>query len=379
MRTVRSIVALWILGLAASCVAADSSDATGHRWLTGTALDEQLHATVGISWSNVTLRQALTSLSSSQRIAIVLDRRVDPDQEIRIELPGEPLDDMLRKIALSLHLGYTQLESVAYFGPAPTAKRLRTLASLGLDEVRRLSPAAARKFLQLKSSQWKDLAEPRKLIEGLASEVGATLSGADKVPYDLWLAADLPPLSWIDRVTLLAAQFGLTFHLADRGHRVDLVAIPAQVAIGRNYRVPRQAAEVAKSWSAILGSSAHVTATTDQVRVEGLIEDQELIERRLRGTPTRRATTSLGKEVYQLTIENKALQAVAEQLAQRIGLELRWDRAAIERAGVSLDQLISFQVQNVDVDELLRALFKGTGLTFERADKVVTIRPAAAR
>ncbi|MBI3837771.1 MAG: STN domain-containing protein [Planctomycetia bacterium] len=368
--TAASVRALWAAIVAISTTA----QAEQGGWVTGPTLDQQLAAGVTISLSKIPLSRALKSISTAQHIAIVLDRRVDPDQETQLGLTREPLRNGLQRIADQLQIGYCQFGPIAYFGPTSTVKRLRSLAALRLEDVRPLPPAASRKFLQMRSSHWDDLAEPRQLVEALAEEAGIALVGAKKIPHDLWPAADLPPLTWIDRLTLLAAQFGLTFRIDKGGQQVELTPMPAKVVLARTYQAPRQADSVAKRWAKAL-PTARVAVEGNKIRVEGSLEDHETVEHRLRGTPTQRTTVTVGKEVYQLAVEQAALSQVLEQLSQRLSLEFQWDRAAIERAGISLDQLIAVKVQNVTLDELLRAVLANTGLTFRHDDRAISIYP----
>jgi hypothetical protein len=62
-------------------------------------------------------------------------------------------------------------------------------------------------------------------------------------------------------------------------------------------------------------------------------------------------------------------------LCDRLGLELQMDAAALKAAGVSLDQRVSLTVENVTIDELFTQLLKEKGLTFERSQKMLIIRP----
>ena len=55
-----------------------------------------------------------------------------------------------------------------------------------------------------------------------------------------------------------------------------------------------------------------------------------------------------------------------EQLAQRLGWKLAVDEAAIRAAGRSLDERVSFTVENADEDQLLDALLTPAGLQAER-------------
>ena len=181
------------------------------------------------------MRQALRSLSREKRTATLLDRRVDPEQKIDAQISDVPLRAALQQIAEKHGLGVSILGSVIYVGPAEAAARLRTLAALRADDARRLPLPAARKFQRTKPMHWNDLAAPRGLLTKLAEENGLELTGLDLAPHDLWAAADLPPLSLTDRLTLIAVQFDLTFDVQSAGAGLRLAPLPRRVALTRNY------------------------------------------------------------------------------------------------------------------------------------------------
>jgi hypothetical protein len=62
-------------------------------------------------------------------------------------------------------------------------------------------------------------------------------------------------------------------------------------------------------------------------------------------------------------------------LGRQLGWKLTVDEAAIRAAGRSLDQRVSFTVENVDADQLLDALLAPAGLTAERDGYSVRIKP----
>jgi hypothetical protein len=347
-----------------------------NAFATGSALEERLAAPVSVSWSNTPLRQALASLSTSQHLAIVLDRRVDPEQSVQLLLSQEPLRASLARIAEHLHLGYCQLGPIAYLGPPAMAARLRTLAAQHLEEIRPLSVAGSRKLLILRDSHWDDLAEPRQLLRELAAEAGVQVVGAEQIPHDLWPAADWPQMTWLDRMTLLLAQFDLAFRITDKGRAIELVPAPADPVVTRTYDAGKNAKTIEKRWAKAL-PKAQLALEGNKIRLAGRVEDHELVEQRFRGTATDRPTVTAGQEFFQLSIENGALNRVAQQLSQRLNLEFRWDQSAIEAAGISLDQIISVNVQHASLDELLKAVFKDTGLTYQRADRVISVTPIA--
>ena len=145
-----------LIGLLTATTAAETPQTSPVPWATDSRLREQLTRQPAFLGP---IRLCLKHWRvSAQHVAVVLDRRVDPDQLISITLPPEPLGDLLEKIGSQLHLGYSQFGPVAYFGPRLSVQRLRTLAAMRIEEVRGLPTASVRKFLQMCASHWDDLA-----------------------------------------------------------------------------------------------------------------------------------------------------------------------------------------------------------------------------
>ncbi len=318
--------------LCALVVPARAGESAG--WAAGVDLAQQLSAPLTVAWRGTPVARALADLAHTQHVAILRDRRVDPDQPLTLAIDGQPLADALGTIAGHLEIGYCQFGPVAYFGPASTAARLRTVAALRLDDVRQLPPAVAHKFLLLRAWHWDELAEPRDLVAQLAAEAKVELVGNERIAHDLWPEVDLPPLTWIDRLSLVAGQFDLTFRIDRDGKRVELVDMPARALLARSYLGGPSAAAVARRWQQAL-PEAKVTLQGNQIVVAGRVEDHDEIERRLRGTATRKTTVTAGREVYQLSVENAALDQLVEQLTQRLNLTFQWDRAATGAAGIA--------------------------------------------
>ena len=126
---------------------------------------------------------------------------------------------------------------------------------------------------------WEDFATPRQLLSGLAEQSGVEILGVERVPHDLWGAAHLPSLSLMDRLTLLANQFDLTFQISPDGGKVRLVPVPDEVLITREYAVGRQAEQLAEQWATLLPDS-RIRVSGGKVIVQGTIEDQERIASR---------------------------------------------------------------------------------------------------
>lgn len=347
-------------------------------WLTGSALSRQLAEPVDVYWAGTPLRQALDSLAHAQRIAVLIDRRVDPRQELDLKLNGLPLDQVLREVAKNRGLGICWLGPVAYLGPTRVTARLRTVAELRQEDVRSLPRTVGRKFLLPERLRWEDFATPRDLLSELAAQSGIEISGLELVPHDLWAAADLPPLSLVDRLTLIAGQFDLTFQLAADGTAVVLIPVPDDVAIVRSYPGGRGPEQLAEKWAAMVPQS-QIKVMGDKIFVRGLLEDHERIAESMshhRGPRSTPAGRGQKQRLFTANIANKPVKQVLEHFSRQLELELKIDHEALEREDVSLQELISFSVENATFDELFEAVLDPVGCTFRRQGNVIEIRPA---
>lgn len=352
------------------------------EWKVGRALAQQRTAQISLRWSELPLRQALASLARSQHVAILLDRRIDPDRPIELTIDGQSLDEVLQCIASERQMGLSWLGPLAYFGPEEAAGRLRTLAALRVAEVKKLPGRRQAALARERAWQWNELATPRDLLAELAKEAQVTIDGLDLVPHDLWPAANLPALSWTDRLTLVANEFDLAFEFRDGGKGVRLVKINGPVAIKRGYPGGRDAARLADRYRRA-APNANVEVAGGKVFVTGLLEDHErLAELGKPGAdPAAAAKTSArpGKQVYSLAVEEQPLKAVLEALSERAGFEVRVDREALEQAGLTLDRRVTFSVTEVSLDDLLRAALEPAGLAFRREGKAVVIVSGSER
>lgn len=320
---------------------ATAADTAG--WVTGTELQLRLGQAVDILWSGTPLREAVTSLSRAQRVAILIDRRVDPDQRLDLAVRNVPMKQALQMIADRCGLGIARLGTVVYLGPTSTAQRLRPVSQAFTQACRHLSPAIQQKLLLRKAMAWEDLATPRELVEQLGEKNGVEIAGLDQIPHDLWAAAELPALSLADRLTLIAIQFDLTFKASADGNQLELAPIPEDL---------RPTAADKDGFGPLRPS-----------------------------TPTPRtrknAATSLDRtRIQRMAVRSEPVGPVLRQLSERLGLELHIDEQAIAKAGISLDQRVSVKVENATIDELFGELLKSTGLTFHRRQRVVEIAPA---
>jgi hypothetical protein len=328
---------------------------------------------VKVTWSGVPLRDVLTNFSRAQRVAILLDRRIDPQQLIYLPAERMPLDDVLERVGKRVDAGATWLGPLAYLGPADSAARLRTLAALRAADVRAMPKEKRAAFERVAAWRWDALAEPRGLVAELAVAAKVGIKSLDRIGHDLWPAADLPPLSCTDRLTLIANEFDLTFEIVDSAH-VRLIPITEPISIEGSYPGGKQPEELAANWRT-QAPDAEITVARGKIVVRGRLEDHELLTQTKKPKPS---STTLGAEVYSLRVQQEPVSAVLDALRKQSSINLLVDEDAIKKANLSLDTRVSFSVEQVKFDELLATALKPAGLTFRREGSTTyRIVPAA--
>jgi len=281
-----------------------------------------------VHWDRIPLGDAVARLRRSANLDILLDRRVDPNQRVTLSLDRAAADEILAHLADASSLGHCRLGPLAYLGPPHVAERLPTLVAQRRRDVGQLSEGSRRSLAARKSVAWPRLSIPRDLIVQLANEHGWGVEHAERIPHDLWPAGRLPSLPIADQFTLLLAGFDLTYRLHPERNSLEVVPV---------------------AW--------------------------ESVEPTVKPAPRRRPKP-IGetREVYTLRVAEQPVGLVLSQLAQRLNWKLAVDDAALRAAGRSLDQRVSFAVENADIDQLLEALLKPAGLLAERDGDRVRIR-----
>ena len=382
VRTPWDVVAWAAVVVGSFCLVEGLALAEGaeNPWATAQQLSNQR---IGVTWSDTPLRSAIEGLAQAQRVAVLIDRRLDPGRSIELVLTDTPLEEAFSKIAQAVDARCCWVGPVAYFGPAPSASRLRTVIERRRLDARKLPSKARSVFFASKSLHWEDFATPRDLLQQLADQNGLRLSELGRVPHDLWAAVDLPPLPLFERLSLIAIQFDLTFRISPEGNAIALVPLPDDLGIVRSYPGGADPQATAKRFAA-LAPDARTKVVGDKVYVKGLLEDHERLAGR-RSAPSLRPSadqqpaqaTALDRlRIDKMAVANVPVGPLLEHLAKRFQLQLDIDREAIRQAGVSLDQLVSVNVKDATVDDLFNAVVHDTKLQYSRHGTEVEIRPA---
>ncbi len=358
----------WLLtALVVMWLCAATADARENiQWRTGKDFPKQLDVAVGVTWVGNPLRSAIKNLGQSQRVAVMLDRRIDPGRRITFSLAGRPLGELFATLAHKENLGIAYIGPVVYFGPPETTAKLATLVELCREEIRQLPPATLVRLLKESSMAWDTPAQPRKLIE---DEIKAARLRPwkieESVPHDLWPGWSMPPLDFAQRMTLLLAGFDKTFEVSKDGSAVRIVPIPDNPVIERQYTIKRNSsASLSKVREQFPRTQFELSGTrlTAKGPIEDLRQIATLLQTKKTPRPSGNGQPQKTEQRYTLTITNKPVGPLVSTLARTY---LKLEPVFAENVTAKdRQQLVSLKVNQVNLDGLLRAALNPAGLTF---------------
>ncbi len=324
------------------------------------------------TWKKISLKTILADLSRVHRIFLLLDRRIDPDQQLDYTAPNGSLEVTLRGIAAHLKLGLAIGNGWVYFGPPEAAAKLRTLIMLREAEATAQLPKTLQAAWSRRGSlTWKQPLTPRELAETQLGSL-SKFSNPEAIVNDLWEPRAWPSLPLSERLALILIQFDLTWQWDDDGQKLKLVPLPAEVAITRQYPTADPAQFAAKLKQ--LGVTAKVEVIGQSIKLTGLAEDQQLAADLAAGKQARKVTVSNDSKRYTLAV-NLPVGKLLTALAAKLELTVEFDDAAIQKAGISLDHEIKLDVREVTRDALLTKIVEPVGLAYEIQGKTLRIKP----
>ena len=348
------------------------------------SLDRQLDRPVTITWHGEQLGPALERLADSQQISLWIDRRVDVSARVELTVNQQPVRIALEHALASHDWAAAPFQGVLYVGPRQTAAELATLSAIARQSVTRAPIAARAGWLKAEAWSFPRLSEPRNLLTELARSGGARLHNAEQIPHDLWPARSLPSMAVVDRAVLLLAGFDLAPQLSADGKQLGVAPIRRPVQLTQTYTVSRARAEAVKAALAEL-PALKTQWKGAQLTAAGRVEEHERIKRAIagdsrqaiaKGQPQRRVGPAMQR--FTLKIDNQPLGPVLDQLARQLKLTIAWAPALAADSEAKRAVLVSCDVHDADLDELLSAVLTPAGLGFSRNEKAVSIKVARA-
>lgn len=347
-------------------------------WATGPKFAAEWDRSLTAVFENAELRDSLRRLGPERQLAIILDRRIDPNQTVGFQIQQEPLRKGLGRLAESIGAELVVTENVAYIGHPDRARWLRTAIA---QSERGMTPDAVKRPVSIrKTIAWDDLTTPREIVEQIARAYNLQMENPELVPHDLWAGATLPNVTPAEALTLVLIQLDLGWKWEPKGRRVTLIPWDEPHLIERSYQ-PRGKMTVATAledgpsrWQGV-----KFTSRDKELIVQGRVEEHEEIQKWLNGGVNRvgptdgPAPTPLSQRRFTLSEKNVSARAVLKEL-EKSGAEIILDEESLTKAKVDLDRAVSIQVQKATIDEFLRAVLGPINAIAEVDGLTITVR-----
>ncbi|MEZ6054324.1 MAG: STN domain-containing protein [Planctomycetaceae bacterium] len=379
----------WTLGLIlAACVLifvdqSQADDGSSAPRLAGSELRKELESPINVTIPQTRVREVVLRLESLHNVAILLDRRIDPDRLIDVQLTQVTLLEGIEFLANQLEADAALVGGTVVIGPTDKLDRTRTDIVIQHQTLKdSSSEQGQRRLFELfsgKSFRWDNLQTPRELVQSIGEGYGVEVTGLDLIPHDLWAAGEMIDVSAVEALMLAAGQFDLTCQWNEDASIVQLAPTPSRLTIEKELTVnPAILADVFSELSEEV-PLADISVEGRRVRVIGSVAEQELIESRLRRNSNGESEQMpdqgpLAKRSFTLKTERTPAIAILRTLEAQ-GTNVEYDLDVLTAAGVDLSQKVTLSLKKASADEFFQALCEPLGLQFEIEDRTVILTP----
>ena len=361
-----------LLLLIALVPAAIAPTTTGHaQELTGAAFSKALEQQISIVRGEVELLEMLERLQAEQQVAMLLDRRIDPQTPVIAELRRQRLEAAFGQLASQAGGGLSIVSDTVYVGPLETVRTMRTLIELRQNELLDQKDLGARAF-QLTGRRriaWPDLTEPSRLVSDIARQYQLTVSGLDLIPHDLWRGGHIAHANAAEALLILLLQFDLSFEWLPNATGIQITPVPEQVALARLHTPKGMSLEAAATLASDAFPTAQVSREGTKLLVSATLEEHEALaillgEKAAPGQLPRRGPVNLARQRFSLRLEQQPASQLIAAL-QRDGVTIEYDTEALTQAGINLDQRISIELQQATIQQLMHAICEPLRMTYK--------------
>jgi len=344
-------ILLSMLSMADCCLAQDASREMV-QWRTGRQFEKFSKSPISVSWQNAELRSHLMQFSRSQQIAIVLDRRVDPNQLVDLKVKNVSLEQFLLRIAQASGTKFCRFGDCYYVGPASNAERL-----LGINAILTSGRQNKRSLLsQTAAMSWPRLTTPQDVLKQLSTANNFEVKGIEEIEHDLMTELNIPAMRLDMRLALLLSQFDCWFKQSKSKRVISITQPPDELKASMRLAGYNADAALLKRLK-FAAPSCKITTTKSTINVSGPAAELEMA-RNIAIESFKPKLRSMDDKRFQLNITNKRgliLKAVAEQLAMEVLVaddcqEILEDVILVEVKDATLEMLLTAILANTDCE-----------------------------
>ena len=338
-------------------------------WLINGALSEHNSLPISVMWRDAELKDRLMRFSQTQRVAIFLDRRIDPSTIINLTSNNVTTEQFLLEIAQQIDVGICQIENVYYLGPKKTANSLASTNESLLKSAGKFGKRTQIRWNKNESLRTESVVEPKQLLIEIAKANDIQIDGINGIPHDLWTRLNLPASSLACRISLLLAGFDKSFQFSGTGKTIEIVDFqsPPQVTstIGDLSDAPAVSKILRNEFKSLKFSTVR-----NQISITGA---PDLVgPARMRSIEFQKPEMVTGSTTTFSLTTRAARGAIFATAAQRSKLKFSYDKSnpAIAKA---LTEPVAIQAVNVTLNQLLKMTVQGSPLTFTVSDTELTV------
>ena len=350
-----------MLSVANSCCGQEPTDQKV-QWRSGRAFDEFAKSPISVSWQHAQLRNHLMQFARSQQIAIVLDRRVDPNQLLDLTVNNASIEQFMLRIAEKSGTKFCRFGDCYYFGPANSTERLlgiNAILSSGRQQKRSL-------YSRSEALSWPSLATPQEVLKRLARENDFEIKDIDRIEHDLMAELNVPPMRLDMRLALLLSPFDCWFKQSKTEKGISIIAPPNDLTASlrmTGYSADKELLQRIKTTA----FSCKVTKTKRTITIMGPTQELEMA-RNVVIESFKPKSRSMDKKRFQLNVKNKRgliLKAVAKQLAMEVDVD--------EDCEGILTDVVVVEVKDATVEVLLDIILAGTNCEYSLDDNTLRL------
>ena len=330
--------------------------------------------------ANVTLR----AISDSQKVCIVLDRRIDRQKKIRRDITGLSLLTAVQQIAEDLDAAASIIGNTIYVGPRDSASKLQTLIEIQRTRSELLDRKRRAEMNRGRPLHWDDLETSQAILDRCLKTYRLESTG-ESLPHDLWQWNSLVGLDVFEAVSLVLIQFDLTFELNPDGESIVIQPVPEVVSVTRSYRVSSQTTieKALKMCRQLFGDESTEVAER-RLRFTGTTEQHQQVALIVRGrqptqadpekSPSGMSTIPLAKREFSLPAQTVPVIALITKLKES-GIDIQYDPQKFKAAGLTLNQRVRLEFKNADVNEVFKRICDQTGTSYTIVGETITLTP----
>ena len=365
---------------------------TPPNFLTDRAFEDALAESISLAWQGQNLRDGLQKLSETKQLSIILDRRIDPSQQLTLQIQKRTLKTVLKVIATEARADISVLGNTVYVGPARIASRLRTVEEIVASQLVSekattisvdASPQTRRRFelLGRHTLNWPDLTTPRELLNEVASRYALKIESVNLVPHDLWGQATLPSGSATQLLLTILAQFNLSFEWTESRDGIRLVDMPLDPRIEKQFTLKRGTEQTILSEITRRMPDLEPKVTARRIKVVGTVEQIETVEAiiypKRQPNNARPNQRKVADGVTVFTFKATApLGAFMATLEKQSGFMFQYDLKAFKQADIHLDQRIFLEAKELTAKEVFDKMFPPQKIAYKVDGKTVRLTPA---